>query len=109
MNEIQVKQWIAEALKPYFALNGANRIEIPSGTDLNDYKTAGNTYVCMNNGIAATLINAPFGGNAFVMTIDPAIVGTQYTMQTARHWTTGQVAARIYNTVNSSWSNWALH
>lgn len=77
--------------------------EIPSNSDLNNYKTPGNYFVSPNS-VANTLTNSPFT-HAHTLKVEYG-QGTGYPVQIGRRLNDGCIAYRLYNTVSSSWSDW---
>lgn len=77
--------------------------EIPSNSDLNNYKTPGNYFVSSNS-VANTLTNSPFT-HAHTLKVEYG-QGTGYPVQIGRRLNDGCIAYRLYNTVSSSWSDW---
>lgn len=70
-------------------------IEIPSNSDMDNYKTPGNYFAASNN-VANTLSNAPFT-RAFTMKVEYS-QGTGYPCQTFREYDSGNMAFRLYDT-----------
>lgn len=86
-----------------YALSGG--IEIPEGTDMDDYKTPGN-YYCESNSTAQTLLNCPFN-EAFTLKVDYSN-GLNYPRQTLRSFTTGTIAIRYFNVDLSNWDKFVF-
>lgn len=70
-------------------------MQIPSGADMDNYKTPGNYFAASNN-VANTLSNAPFT-SAFTMKVEYS-QGTGYPCQTFREYGRGNMAFRLYDT-----------
>lgn len=79
-------------------------ISIPASTDLNTFKTYGN-YSSVSNTNAATLINAPFGGNAFTLVVAGIGPGT-YITQFATQYSDGAMKYRVTVNGGTTWSAW---
>lgn len=92
--------------KTWVEVVSSSSVEIPSGADLNNYKTPG-TYHCPTAAIAATLVNAPITNNAFSLTVDSInpTPGTDMVFQTVRGYaTTGMHIRALATGAVMAWS-----
>lgn len=78
--------------------------EIPSNSDMDNYKTPGNYYM-ISNAQAATLSNSPFGNNAFILKVEYAN-GVTYPRQTYTEYSTGKKAVRAITSSAGTWSQY---
>ena len=76
-------------------------VALPSGADLNDYKTPGN-YYSSNADISANLSNTPYSGGGFNLQVHE-LQSVNYIRQTMRYGRTTWL--RHWN--SSEWSDWA--
>lgn len=80
-------------------------ISIPYNADLNNYKTAGH-FKTEGDSLAQTIVNRPFVGTAasFTLVVDHIdSSGIDHIIQIARHYRTGEIRIRIFN---SAWGEW---
>ena len=84
-----------------------DKTSIPSGANLNTYKTAG-TYVITTDVNAATLKNCPTGGRSFTMWVDYILCTPTYIVQNIQRYNDGTMYHRESVDSGSSWTSWKV-
>lgn len=85
-----------------------NSKPIPSGSDLNEYKTSGN-YAVTNSTVVPSLINKPVNlTEAFNLYVFPVLRHTYYIGQQISAYDGTATYYRYYDSVSNQWSAWTL-
>ena len=81
---------------------------IPSGADLNEYKTSGN-YAVATSAVVPSIINKPVNlTEAFNLYVFPVLLYNYYTGQQVRAFDGAATYYRYYDSGNQQWSAWTL-
>lgn len=81
---------------------------IPSGADLNEYKTSGN-YAVATSSVVPSIINKPVKlTEAFNLYVFPVLLHNYYTGQQIRAYDSAATYYRYYDSGSQQWSEWTL-